>query len=128
MRAYVSLACLLVAVTGGAQEASYEVRGGQLPVTVAANGYVQSVTSLDNDRVQVQVATALVPVGSAGAYGGMHGAVGAVPEGFEIPRALRSKLRGELEAWQVATEVLKWVALHLRIDDGTHSQEAATVL
>jgi hypothetical protein len=128
MREIVGGACLLIAVSGGAQEASYVVRGAQLPVAVAANGYVQSVTAMDGDRVQVQVATALVPVGSKGAYGGMQGPVGTVPDDFEIPRALRSKLRGELEAWQVATEVLKWVALHLRIEEGMESQDAATVL
>jgi hypothetical protein len=120
---------LLAAVAGGAQEATYLVRGDQLPTTVEVNGYVQSVTSRSSQEALVRVSTVRVPVGSEGSYARLQRSnVAEVPDGFEIPKQLRSKLRPELDAWEAATEVLKWVAVNLRLTDGNGPQDAESVL
>jgi hypothetical protein len=129
MRWWTGAIVLMVAVVGGAQEATYRVRGDQLPTTVAANGYVQSVTSRSPREALVRVATVRVPVGSEGSYARVQQSnVAEVPEGFEIPRKLRSRLRPELDAWEAATEVLKWVAINLKLTESSGAQDAETVL
>ena len=129
MRWWPGVIALLAAVVGGAQEATYLVRGDQLPTTVAANGYVQSVTPRSPREAFVRVATVRVPVGSEGSYARLQASNGvAVPDGFEIPQRLSARLRPELDAWEAATEVLKWVAVNLGRSDGDGAQDAVTVL
>ncbi len=129
MRWWPGAIVLLAAVVGGAQEATYVVRGDQLPTTVVANGYVQSVTPRSPHEALVRVATIRVPVGSEGPYVPVHPSNGTeVPEGFKTPRQLSSKLRPDLDAWGAATEVLKWVAINLELSDGAGAQDAETVL
>ncbi len=129
MRWWPCAIALLVAAGGGAQEATYVVRGDQMPHAVAANGYIQVVTARSPNEVLVRVATARVPVGADGSYARVRQTRSpGVPDGFEIPRALRSELRPELDAWEAATEVLKWVAVNLKLTDGFEAQDAAAVL
>ncbi len=128
MRGVVTACCVLMAIPAAAEEARYVVRGSQLPVSVAHNGYVQSVTPRSPGEAEVQVATALVPVGAKGSYGAVASPPEGVPEGFVTPRALQSRLRPEIPAWEAATEVLRWVAVHLRIDEDDGPQDAAAVL
>lgn len=121
--------CLLVALNAGAQDATYVVRGGQLPMPVEANGYVQSVTHRSEDEAVVRVTTAPIPIGARGSYGQLErSSTQAVPEGFVIPRRLRSNLGPELGAWEAATEVLKWVRVNLSLADETGPQDAVSVL
>lgn len=129
MRWWLGAIVLLVAAVGGAQEATYLVRGNQLPTAVAANGYVQSVTSRSPQEALVRVATIRVPVGSEGSYARVRRSnVPELPDGFETPSQLRSKLRPGLDAWEAATEVLKWVAVNLKLADSGGAQDAETVL
>jgi hypothetical protein len=51
-----------------------------------------------------------------------------VPEGFTIPRSLRSKLDARSSAWEAATEILKWVSTHVKLDEESGPQDAAAVL
>lgn len=129
MRWWFAAMVSLVAVAGGAQEATYLVRGDQLPTSVAANGYVQSVTPRSPREAFVRVATVRVPVGSQGSYARvLQSDVPEVPDGFVVPQRLRAKLRPELDAWEAATEVLKWVAVNLELSEGSGEQDAKTVL
>jgi hypothetical protein len=128
MRALFAAVCLLGATTTGAHEARYLVRGAQLPVEVAVNGYVQSVTPGPDGEVLVKVTAPPVPVDSEGSYGGMDHLEAELPGGFEIPKTLRRELRPELQAFEVATGILRWVAVHLRIDEGRGPQDAASVI
>jgi hypothetical protein len=129
MRWWPCAVALLAAAGGGAQEATYLVRGDQMPKSVVANGYVQLVTARSPNEALVRVATARVPVGAEGSYDRVRQSrAPEVPEGFQIPRTLRSDLRPELDAWEAATEVLKWVAVNLGLADGSEAQDAAAVL
>jgi hypothetical protein len=128
MRVLVAAVCALAAATTGASEARYLVRGGQLPQARAVNGYVQSVISRPGGEVLVKVAAPPVPVESKGSYGSMAHLEAELPDRFELPKALRGELRPELEAFEVATAVLRWVALHLRIDEGSGPQDAVSVM
>lgn len=129
MRWWVGAIVLLTAAGGGAQEATYLVRGDQLPTAVAANGYVQLVTAHSPNEAVVRVATARTPVGAEGSYDRIRESQPPeVPRGFEMPRELRAELRPELDAWEAATEVLKWVAVHLRLTEGSEDQDAGAVL
>ena len=130
MRGVVVALLLLWATVGDAQDASYLVRGGQLPVDVVANGYVQTVTESDDGAVEVQVATSVGPIGSRGTYGALAGTDSSeLPVGFELPRRLRARLSPDLSAWEAATRVLEWSAGHLVVDAGDlQSQDAVSVL
>jgi len=129
MRRWPCAFVLLIAAAGSAQEATYVVRGRQLPTAMVANGYVQSVSERSPQEVMVRVATVRVPVGSEGSYARVQQASAPeIPAGFEIPRSLRGKLRPETYAWEAATEILKWVAVNLKLTDGSGAQDAAAVL
>ena len=131
MRASIVVALLLSWATGaGAHDATYLVRGPQLPATLAANGYVQTATPADGGGVVVQVATAFGPIGSRGPYAPVAGAAGErVPSGFELPQDLRAKLTPDLSAWEAATRVLEWTAGRVAVDPkDLESQDAASVL
>jgi hypothetical protein len=120
---------MLIATTAGAQEATYVIRGSQLPAGVVANGYVQSVTTRSPTEVLVRVTTALTPVGSNGSYGRFQGSpASGVPEGFTIPAALGARLVPDLGAWEAATEVLKWVSVNVELDEEPAPQDAVSVL
>lgn len=130
MRAAAVALLLLWATAGGAQDAGYLVRGGQLPVDVVANGYAQTVTETDDGAVEVQVATSVAPIRSRGTYGAMAGTeVTGLPGGFELPGRLLARLSPDLSAWEAATRVLEWSATHLAVDTGDlQSQDAVSVL
>jgi len=120
---------LVATATASAQDAAYLVRGGQLPVTTIANGYVQTV-ALSDAGALVRVATALVPIGARGSYGDLRRQQrSVVPEGFALPEALDADLRPDLTAWQAATRVVQWVITHIEFDieDGS-PQDARSVL
>ncbi|HOC44854.1 MAG TPA: transglutaminase-like domain-containing protein [Thermoanaerobaculales bacterium] len=122
--------CLSWTAAAASHEASYLVSAAVPPVSVTANGYVQTVAPAADGAVEVQVAVILGPIGSSGAYAGLPTlAGGRPPEGFELPPALRRSLRPDLEAWEAATRVLEWSAAHLSVDAGDEQpQDAASVL
>jgi len=123
------VACVLAAAVGGAQEAAYLMSGDQLPVSVAANGYVQTVTARADGAVEVRVATALAPIGSRGVYQAVkHQNADAVPDGFVIPRTLRDDLRDYEQSWEAATRILEWVVRHVKLEDEPAPQDAVSVL
>ena len=130
MRRVLVALCMLGATWGAAQEAAYVITGGQSPVEVAANGYVQTVTMVDEDRAEVRVAAILGPIGSKGAYQEvLSREVMGVPSDFDIPARLRSELRPELSAWEAATRILEWSARHVTVDvSDNQPQDAASVL
>jgi hypothetical protein len=120
---------LLAAGVSGAPDARYLMTGRQLPMPVAANGYVQTVTTGADGIAEVRVATTLSPVGARGMYREVRaGGAGAVPDGFEIPRALEEKLRDHHESWEAATRILEWVVRNVKLDDRPAPQDAASVL
>lgn len=122
--------CVLWATWGVAQEAAYIVTGGQRPVDVVANGYVQSVTSVSDDRAEVRVAAILGPIGSEGTYEEIRNReIVGVPPDFDLPARLRSELRPELSAWEAATRILEWSARYVRVDVSDNKpQDAVSVL
>jgi hypothetical protein len=128
MKALVAAVCAMGAAMAVASEARYLVRGDQLPRARAVNGYVQSVSLRPGGEVLVKVAAPAVPVESRGSYGSMVHLEAELPDGFELPKALREELRPELEAFEAATAVLRWVAVHLRIDEGSGPQDAVSVM
>ncbi len=130
MKARLVALFLLWAIGAGAQEAVYLVSGSQLPVAVAANGYVQSVIPAPDGHVEVHVATALGPIGSAGTYAEITStAVAGIPANFELPERLRTSLRPHLSAWEAATLVLEWTLTNVVVDaSDTGGQDAANVL
>lgn len=130
MRIRLIVLCLLWATAASAQEAVYLVSGGQLPIEVAANGYVQSVVRGSDDQVEVRVAAALGPIGSTGRYADISTTAGpVVPSGFGLPARLQAVIRPHLSAWEAATRILEWTTRNVVIDasdDG--NQDAASVL
>ncbi len=128
-RALAVTVCLLAAGTAGSQEATFLVRGDRLPVPVAVNGYVQDVVRIGPHTARVHVATSLAPIGAVGRYGDVLAKPSpAIPAGFRMPPELRSRLRGDREAYEVATAVLRWVAVNLHVDTDDGPQDAASVL
>jgi hypothetical protein len=114
----------------GAQEATYLMRGDQLPVSTVANGYVQSVTPSAPGEVLVRVAVTLGPVLSAGPppAGDPTRAVVA-PDHFVVPPPLVEALRGERSAYAAATRILGWVMANVALDvDDPEPQDATSVL
>ena len=130
MRSVIGALCLLWAAAAAGHEASYLVRAADPPMSVTANGYVQTVAPAAAGAVEVHVAVILGPIGSSGAYGRLSTpASGLAPEGFQLPSTLRRSLRPDLEAWEAATRVLEWSAAHLAVDAGDEqAQDAASVL
>ncbi len=130
MRRRLVALCMLGATWGAAQEATYVVTGGQPPVDVVANGYVQTVTMVGEDRVEVRVAAILGPIGSKGAYKEvLNREIVEVPPNFDLPTRLRSELRPELSAWEAATRILEWSARHVTVDvSDNQPQDAVSVL
>jgi hypothetical protein len=124
------VAFVLVAASAvSADEAVYLMRGPSLPDSRSANGYVLEVRKLEGG-VEVQVETSLMPIGAKGSYAEVaSGDRPEIPKDFELPASLRSSLRPEMDAWEAATEVLKWVSYHLKlIDDDRRPQDAFSVL
>lgn len=130
MKAAGFAAILLVVAAATAQEADYLVRGGQLPIQVAANGYVQTVASNDDGVLEVHIATVLGPTGSRGGYGELAGSGRVLlPDGFELPRRVRESLSQDISAWEAATRVLEWSAAHIAVDAADiEAQDAISVL
>jgi len=128
VRRVLLLVALLAAAPSAAQEATYLVRGEQLPVETVANGYQQNVVRLGNGSVQVRVATRMGPIGARGAWE-RGAAAGGVPAGFCLPRELSDSLHDGEETWQVATGIMQWVMERVRLDvsDGD-PQDALAVL
>lgn len=128
-RALVGLVCL-AAVEAGAAEAVYLMRGPVLPAAYQANGYAVAVRELPDGAAEVHVETSLNPIGSRGSLADVRsGGTPRVPDGFELPVALRTVLGPELDAWDAATTVLEWISDHLElIDDDSRPQDAASVL
>jgi len=118
------------AAVGPAQEATYTVSGTQLPIAVASNGYVQSVTADAQGRARVHVAAVPSPIGAEGPYAVIAGNRDpSLPAGFDLPAKLRSDLRQDLSAWEAATRVLEWAAKHVAVDsDDPLPQDAVAVL
>jgi hypothetical protein len=114
----------------GAQEATYLMRGDQLPVPLVANGYVQTVTPNGYGEVLVHVATALGPIGADGSYATVRKECSPrVPEGFLLPEQVQARIRPDASAWAAATQVLEWVADHVLLDSEDRGpQDAVTVL
>jgi hypothetical protein len=125
-------ATLLIAwaAVGAAQEATYTVRGEQLPISTAFNGYLQSVTTTPEGEVRVQVSAYPTPIGAEGSYAEIMGRRDAsLPAGFELPPRLSAALSQDLDAWEAATRVLEWVGKHLQVDTGDSlPQDAVAVL
>ncbi|PWB72275.1 MAG: hypothetical protein C3F15_11240 [Holophagae bacterium] len=130
MRAAMAALCLLWTAAAASHEASYLVRAAPPPVSVAANGYVQTVSPAADGAVEVHVATILGPIGSSGTYGSLPPLTSErLPASFELPAKLQRSLRPDLEAWEAATRVLEWSAAHLSVDDSDMAaQDAVSVL
>jgi len=122
--------CLLWTTAAAGHEASYLVRAAPPPASVAANGYVQTVSPAADGAVEVHVATILGPIGSSGTYGSLPPLTSErPPASFELPAKLQRSLRPDLEAWEAATRVLEWSAAHLSVDDSdVAAQDAVSVL
>lgn len=129
-RVLVPAICVLAAVPIFADEASYLVAGGDLPVAASSNGFAQEVQMEAAGAVRVRVATSLSPIGASGSYADvLKDLRPQVPVGFELPKKLRSRLQPHIDAWQAATLVLEWAADNIRVDvnDG-EPQDAVSVL
>lgn len=121
---------MISAVAVHADEAVYLMRGPMVPLPHSANGYAVEIRDRADGTVEVHVETSLNPIGSTGSFAAIEAGDGpVVPRGFEVPASLRSALRPELDAWEAATAVLKWVSDHLVLVDDDHlPQDAASVL
>jgi hypothetical protein len=130
MRALVCGICLALASPAAAGRASYYVISDQAPQTIAANGYVQHVREVDAGRYEVSVETVVAPIGSTGSYAEVRAAGAfAVPEGFQLPSAVRRQLRPDLSAWEAATAIMRWAVENLEVDeDDIKPQDAVSVL
>jgi hypothetical protein len=120
--------CFATAASAG--EGRYRLVGGQAPIGVVANGYVQTVTPDGNNGWDVHVSVSLNPVGAMGSWQPQRGqpAVDA-PPGFELPSRLEQLVRRESDPWEAATVVLRWVADHVRVDPSDdRPQDARSVL
>jgi len=122
-------AAALSASASQAREATYLMRGGQLPVSATANGYVQTVTP-SATGVFVHVETKFGPIGAEGSYETVRSDANSfVPEGFELPDSLQSGLKPDTGSWEAATRVLEWVMAHISLDnDDRAPQDAESVL
>jgi hypothetical protein len=129
-RLLVTAICLLAAMPTFAEEASYLVSGGDLPVAAASNGFAQDVQVEAAGVVRVRVATSISPIGATGSYGEvLAGARPEVPIGFELPNRLRSRLRPDIDAWQAATLIIEWAADNIRVDvNDDDPQDAIAVI
>jgi hypothetical protein len=117
-------------VAAHADESIYLMQGPVLPVAYEANGYALAVRDRADGSVEVHVETSLNPIGSRGSFSEIRsGELPTVPNGFEVPSRLRSNLRPEMDAWEAATAVLKWVSNHLAlVDNDRRPQDAVSVL
>lgn len=122
--------CLLATLSAAGEEASYLLKGGDVPVATASNGFAQLVRPVPEGSTEVRVATTLAPIGAGGAYADViAGKSPKVPAGFELPRRLLDSLRPDLDAWQAATLVLEWAADNVTVDiDDPGAQDAVSVL
>jgi len=122
--------CLLLGSMLGAQEVTYVVRGEQLPVNVASNGYVQTVTPLSPTEMIVRISTDVSPIEARGTYGmPTQSFDSSVPTGFALPHELARELRQQQDSWEAATLVLEWVMRFIVLDEReTRPQDAVSVL
>ncbi|MCG6963612.1 MAG: transglutaminase-like domain-containing protein [Acidobacteria bacterium] len=128
MKRLLPLLLLLAAPSLVAQEATYVVRGPQLPVETVANGYQQNVVALGDGSVRVRVATWMGPIGSQGVW--TRGvATDDAPAGFHLPGDLSGSLHEGDSSWRVATRILEWVMGGIRLDVSDRGpQDAEAVL
>lgn len=126
-----SLLVVLMAPALFAHEASYLMRGAVVPVDAVSEGHVQTVTPVGDGWHRVRVSVPLTPIGAQGSWQGLRARTAApeVPPGFALPAALERRLRPEAEAWEVASEILSWVASTVALDpDDAADQDATSVL
>lgn len=130
MRILVLVSVFFAALSVGAEEATYLLSGGDIPVPAVANGFVQDVRVLADGKYEAHVAAVLAPIGATGTYAQVVAeGVPDVPTGFALPSRLKAALRPELEAWEAATLVLEWAANHLVLDVSDNGpQDAFSVL
>ncbi len=111
-------------------EASYRFRGGDLPLSHSVNGYSQSVEVLDDGEVVVRVGVSPVAVGAD--FGGFEPNPefeATLPDGFGLPDALKLELTPDLDAYERATRVLRWIRKSISLDvTGSGNQDAVSVL
>jgi hypothetical protein len=122
--------CLIIfsaALPATAGEATYLMRGGPEPATVKSNGFVQTVTPLPKGGWRVQVSVAFDPIGASGSWSlPVTSRPTGVPAGFDLPVRLQRTLRRVNDPWNAATEILRWVATHVEVDDRDQSPQDAT--
>ena len=130
MRSSVVALLILIAGSMSAEEASYLVGGGDLPIRAAANGFVQEIRPAGDRAVSVHVETSLAPIGSTVTYAQvLAGDRPEVPAGFELPQRLLSELRPDLASWEAATRVMTWVVDRVDVDtEDFGPQDAGSVL
>jgi hypothetical protein len=121
---------LLVVGAVQADEAVYQMRGPMLPGAHSANGYAVETRGLADGWIEVLVETSLGPIGAAGTLESVRAEPRPeVPEGFELPSGLRTELSSDLQAWEAATLILKWVDERLKlIENDRRPQDAASVI
>lgn len=124
------MASVVATCSFGANEASYRIRGGDLPIDHSVNGYSQSVEDLGEGVVLVRVTVLAEAIGSdPSGYEPDSRILATLPEGFELPQRLESFLSPDLDAFSRATRVLRWVGRSLSIDNsGQGDQDAVSVL
>ncbi len=130
MRCIAFAAGLLLSVLCLAEEADYIVRGGDLPVAAASNGYLQEIRTRPDGGLDVHVATSLAPIGARATYADIVARGEAVaPLGFELPPRLTAGLRPEMSAWEAATAIMAWTANRVAVDvQDRGPQDAVSVL
>lgn len=126
-----SVLAVLLAPALLAHEASFLIHGAVAPVDSVSEGHVQTVTPVGDGWQRLRVSVPLTPIGARGSWEGLRARTVApdVPAGFVLPAALQRRLRPEAEAWEVASEILSWVAASVVLDpDDLADQDATSVL
>lgn len=128
------MSAFLVAALGAppvdGTEASFRLRGGDVPVGHTVNGYSQSVEALAGGDMIIRVGVPAVAVGAAaGGYQLEPGVEAKLPVGFGLPSRLLESISSDLDAYTRATRVLQWVDRSLDLDNtNTGDQDAVSVL
>ena len=129
-RAVLTVLLATTAASGWGGEAAYRIEG-ERPAEVVSNGFVQTVVGASNGGWHVSVTTDQGPIGAVHRLesAGLSEQLLLVPDGFQLPAAIESRISGESDPWVRATVVLEWVDETLRLDtDDRSAQDAASVL